>query len=295
MLVVVAVGHDVLRPGGDAVDAPEEQAAVDEAAGALAALAEEHHLVLACGWGSHAGVPPLGDIVGGGVPTYPLEVLDSEAERSAAHRFEQAVARRLPPDRLATVVARVVVDADDPAFVRPATPVGPLFDFPEAERLARAHGWVTRPDGGGVGWRRVVASPAPRAIAELATFRILVDGGATVLWPVHAALPVVRTPPGTLRWVEAVVGADLAAARLASDLDADALLVLESDGPAGDTPGVGAVREDAVRAFVTNGGWLGAIVPPADASAVLSGGAAPMAWGPGAGAGAGPAVPVGRP
>jgi carbamate kinase len=109
MLVVVAVGNDVLRPAGEDVAAPEQQAAADEVAGAPAALAAQHHLVLACGWGSHAGLPSLDDIAGGGVPTYPLEVLDSEAECSAAHRFEQEVARRLPPDRLATVVvARVV-------------------------------------------------------------------------------------------------------------------------------------------------------------------------------------------
>ncbi|HKE74095.1 MAG TPA: hypothetical protein VKB57_10805 [Acidimicrobiales bacterium] len=270
MLVVVAVGLDVVAPAG-------------EAAGTLAALAAEHHLVLACGWGSHAGVPSLDDVAGGGVPTYPLDVLDTEAERSAADRFERAVARRLPPDRLATVVGRTVVDAGDPAFARPRTPVGPLFDFPEAERLARAHGWATGPDGGGVGWRRVVASPRPRAIAELSTFRILVDAGVTVLWPVHAALPVVRTPAGPLRGVQAVVDADLAAARLACDLDADALLLLAGEGPAGDTPGTRAARAEAVRGFVAGGGWLGAVTPLADAASALRGGPATTpstAWAP---------------
>jgi carbamate kinase len=65
----------------------------------------------------------------------------------------------------------------------------PLFDFPEAERLARAHGWAIAPDRGGVGWRHVVPSPEPQAVAELGTFRILIDGGVSVLWPVHADFP----------------------------------------------------------------------------------------------------------
>ena len=186
-------------------------------------------------------------------------------------------------DRLARVVTRVVVDADDPVFVHPSTPVGPLFDFPEAERLARAHGWAIAPDRGGVGWRHVVPSPEPQAVAELGTFRILVDGGVTVLWPVHAALPVVRTPVGALRQVEAAVNADRAAARLAVDLDADALLLVSAtDGP--DRPSdPSEARIDVVREFTDRGGWLGAIVPLTDAAAVLRGEPVAAVWGPGAG------------
>jgi carbamate kinase len=108
MLVVVALGGEVVRSRVEAIRT-------------LAGLAAEHHMVLACGWGADAALASLHDSVGPGVPTYPLEVLDSEAERAAGHRFEQALARCLPADRLARVVTRVVVDADDPAFVHPST------------------------------------------------------------------------------------------------------------------------------------------------------------------------------
>ena len=283
MLVVVAMGGDVLRPRGEAVAPSKQEALADEAARALAALAVEHHVVLAYAWGRHAALDSLHDSVGAGVPTYPLEVLDSEAEHAAGHLFEQAIARRLPTDRLATVVTRIVVDADDPAFAHPATPVGPLFDFPEAERLARAHGWAIAPDREGVGWRHVVASPRPRAIAELGTFRILVDGGVTVLWPVHAALPVARTPVGTVRRVEAAVDTDLAAAQLAAELDADALLLVSPADARGEPAGAFPARVDAVRGFIDQGGWLGAIAPAPEAAAVLRGGRATTVWGPGAG------------
>jgi carbamate kinase len=256
----------------------------DGAARDVARLAIEHHVVLACGWAPDAALESLHDSVGAGVPTYPLEALDCEAERAADHRFEQAIAGCLPADRLAAVVARVVVDADDPAFAHPATPIGPLFDFPEAERLARAHGWAIAPDGDGAGWRHVVASPRPQEVAELATFRILVDGGVTVLWPVHAALPVVRTPVGPLRRVEAAVDADLAAARLAVDLDADALLLVSPIDPGDDPRGASEARIAAVRGFVDQGGWIGAIAPLSDAAAVLRGERGAMVWGPGAGA-----------
>jgi carbamate kinase len=285
MLIVVSLGGDVLRPRGEAVAALKPEAMSDHAAQALAALAVEHHLVLACAWGPLAGLESLHDTVGAGVPTYPLEVLDREAEHAAGHLFEQAIARRLPADRLATLVARIVVDADDPALDHPATPVGPLFDFPEAERLARAHGWAIAPDREGVGWRHVVASPRPRAIAELGTFRILVDGGVTVLWPVHATLPVVRTPVGGVRRVEAAVDSDLAAARLAADLDADALLLVSPADARDETAGASPARVDAVRGFIDQGGWLGAIAPLSDVAPVLRGEPAATAtvWGQGAG------------
>jgi carbamate kinase len=284
MLVVVALGGDVVRPRADGAAPPEQEAMIHRAARALARLAVEHHVVLACAWASNAALESLHDSVGAGVPTYPLEVLDCEAERDAGHRFEQAIAGCMPADRLATVVARIVVDADDPAFAHPATPVGPRFDFPEAERLARAHGWAIAPDRDGAGWRHVVASPRPQAIAELGTVRILVDEGVTVLWPVHAVPPMARTPGGGDCQVEAAVDPDLAAVRLAVDLDADALLLVSRGDTRDDPAGACDVRTAAVRYFIDHGGWLGAVAPLCDLAAVLRGERAAIVWGPGAGA-----------
>jgi carbamate kinase len=283
MLVVVALGGDVVRPRAGAAAPPEREAIIDDAARALAALAVEHHVVLACGSGPDVALGSLDDGVGAGVPIHPLEALDNEAEHAAGDRLEHAVARHLPADRLATVVARIVVDADDPAFAHPATPVGHLFDSPEAERLMRVHGWAVAPDPGGLGWRHVVASPRPQAIAELATIRILVDAGAAVLWPVHASLPVVQTAMGAVRRVEAAVDTDQAAARLAVDLDADALVLVSPDD-ARHAVAASDTRIELVRGFVDQGGWLGAIAPLPAVAAVLRGEPAGLVWGRGAGA-----------
>jgi carbamate kinase len=56
------------------------------------------------------------------MPSYPLEVLDHHAEEAAAQLLEQALVRRLPGDRLAAVLTRIVLDGDDPAFARPSRP-----------------------------------------------------------------------------------------------------------------------------------------------------------------------------
>ena len=63
----------------------------------------------------------------------------------------------------------MLVDRDDPAFRRPTKPIGPQYERREAERLRAERGWAIAPDG--EGYRRVVSSPEPRGIVELATIR----------------------------------------------------------------------------------------------------------------------------
>jgi carbamate kinase len=258
MLVVAAVGCDLLRRQGK------------DLARTLAELADEHHLVLALGSCSSLGRPFPDEMPVGGVPSYPLEVFEDEMDDSVGLRFERGLAAWLPDGRVATMLTRVTVDGDDPAFTCPTTPVGPLLDFPDAERLARAHGWAIAPDSMRSGWRRVVASPRPRSVVELATFRILVDAGVTVIWPVYAAIPVMRTPVGRLCRVEAAIEGDVMAALLAVELDADALLLLTDPDDAGG-PGDAVAAPAAVHRFVEQGGWLGSVVPFPDAPGALRG------------------------
>jgi carbamate kinase len=71
-----------------------------------------------------------------------------------------------------------------------------------------------------------VPSPEPREILELAAIRLLVEAGVTVVCAGGGGIPVARSPAGELRGLEAVVDKDLAAALLARELGADALLLL---------------------------------------------------------------------
>ncbi len=119
----------------------------------------------------------------------------------------------------------------------------------------------------------------PRSIVELRTFRILVDSGVTVLCPGDACIPVERTPTGALRAVGAFMDGDVVAGRLATELDADALLLLTggdaNGGPAGGT----GPRIEALREFVGAGGWLGAVGPLFAAAEMLRSRAGVVEWG----------------
>jgi carbamate kinase len=292
MLVVMALDGATLVEPGRRNGVAGRRLAVQRAARVVVEVATEHHVVLTYGRGPQAGLLALQALTCAEVAAYPLEVPGAETEDTAGHLLEQELGRLLPADRLATLMTRVVVDPDDAAFAYPTEPVGPLYDSIGAERLAHRPGWsVAR---AGVGWRRVVPSPLPRSIIELPTLRILVDRGVTVICPGGGGIPVLATPPGPPRSVEAVVDPYLAAARLAIDLDADALLLLTDLDVVHPDAGTGqarplrdttvdelrtltpsdpslAARIEAICSFVEHGGWLGAIGSLPSAAAILRG------------------------
>ena len=78
----------------------------------------------------------------------------------------------------------------------------------------------------GRGYRRVVPSPAPVAIAEIYAVKTLINAGALVICAGGGGVPVVRDEAGDLHGVSAVIDKDLGAALLAQKLDADRLLIL---------------------------------------------------------------------
>ena len=126
---------------------------------------------------------------------------------------------------VATVLTQVVVEPTDPAFDRPTKPIGPTYaDRGAAGAAAARSRWAIARDG--EAWRRVVASPEPRAIVELEPIRLLLAAGVIVICAGGGGVPVVRAPDGSLAGIEAVVDKDLTAALLATELRADALLLL---------------------------------------------------------------------
>ena len=222
-LVLVALGGNALLRRGELPAAELQRHRVEEAADAIAALANENDVVVTHGNGPQVGLLALQSAAVPGVPPYPLDVLGAESEGMIGYLLEQALGNRLPGRPVATLLTQVVVDAGDPAFGSPTKPIGALYDEDTARRLARERGWSVAPEG--AGWRRVVPSPEPLDVVELTTIRLLVDAGVVVVCAGGGGIPVVRTE-GWLRGIEAVIDKDLAAAFLGRVLEADALLLL---------------------------------------------------------------------
>jgi carbamate kinase len=292
MLVVVALGGNALLRRGEAQDAATMRRNAATAAGAIAALVDAgHRVVVTHGNGPQVGLLALQAAAYGDVEPYPLDILDAESEGMIGYVLDQELLNRVPGTDVVTILTQIAVDPDDPAFGRPVKPIGPVYPAGAADDLARKRGWTLAADGDGV--RRVVPSPAPVRIIELPTIRLLVRSGVLVVCSGGGGIAVVAGPCG-LEGVEGVIDKDAAAALLAGDLDADALLLLtDVDGvyDGWGTPdqrrvdkasppwlrarafaaGSMGPKVAAACAFVDNGGAVAAIGRLADAVEVLAG------------------------
>jgi carbamate kinase len=289
--VVVALGGNALVRRSEHADARTQRRNVAVAVRAIAELAGEHDVVVTHGNGPQIGLLALQGEAYAGERPYPLDVLGAESEGMVGYLLDQELTNDLSGRPVATLLTQVLVDRDDPAFASPTKPIGPVYDERVARELASERGWSIAPEGNR--YRRVVPSPEPRAIVELPTIRLLVEAGVLVVCVGGGGIPVVEAE-GRLHGVEAVIDKDLAAALLATGLDADALLLLtdvaavEADWG---TPRARPLREasvvelgeisfatgsmgpkvEAARRFAHRTGGLAAIGALGDAAAILRG------------------------
>jgi carbamate kinase len=218
--VVVALGGNALGGG----TAAEQLAALRETCAAMTPLVREGDVVVTHGNGPQVGnellrqeraadeVPPL--------PLY-LAVAQTQAEIGAMIETELAGAVGRP---VACLLTHVHVAADDRAFERPTKPIGPFYSEEQARALEQERGWQLVEDAGR-GYRRVVPSPQPLEIVELASIRALLAAGAIAVACGGGGIPVVSRN-GYLKGVDAVIDKDRASALLAERLDAERLVIL---------------------------------------------------------------------
>ncbi|QNM97884.1 carbamate kinase [Chitinimonas koreensis] len=225
MKVVVALGGNALLRRGQVLSAQNQVENIRRVAAQLARVAAQHTLVLTHGNGPQVGLLALQSAAAAPLPAYPMDVLGAESEGMIGYLLEQELTNALPAGRaVATLLTRVEVDPDDPAFAEPTKPIGPVYAREEAERVSAGCGWRFAPDGAGL--RRVVASPRPRRILGLDPIRWLLERGAIVIAAGGGGIPVARGADGAgLHGVEAVIDKDLCSALLAQALGADCLVI----------------------------------------------------------------------
>ena len=225
MSTVVALGGNALMRPGERGTAAEQLANLRRAVTALQPLLAEPGLVITHGNGPQVGNELLRqERAAEEAPALPLwlAVAQTQAEIGAllAAELRPALAER----ETACVLTHVRVAADDPAFDRPTKPIGPFYSAEQAERLERDRGWALAADANR-GHRRVVPSPAPLEIVELAAIRQLAGAGMVTIACGGGGIPVVRRG-GRLSGVDAVIDKDRASALLARELEAKRLIII---------------------------------------------------------------------
>ncbi len=223
-IVVAALGGNALLRRGEPLDQATQQRNIEVAVRSLAELARRCRLVVTHGNGPQVGLLALTQEASRDARPYSLDVLGSETQGMIGYLLEEALREELPGREIATLLTQVLVDRGDPAFARPTKPIGPTYTEEEAKRLAAKRGWQVAADG--EAFRRVVASPEPQRILELAAVRLLVEHDVLVICGGGGGIPIVTDAAGATYGVEAVIDKDLTASLLARDLDASALLLL---------------------------------------------------------------------
>jgi len=208
------------------------------------------------GWNvivGHGNGPQVGfvlrrsELARGELHEVPLDVCGADTQGAIgyalAQNLQNELRRRGVSRPVAAVVTQCEVDRDDPAFGQPSKPIGSFLTQEEAERRRDADGWAVVEDANR-GWRRVVASPRPLRIVELAAIRTLVDAGVVVIAVGGGGIPVVADERGDLAGAAAVIDKDLACSLLAQNLGADLFLIAT------------AVQQVALRYGTPEQAWL---------------------------------------
>jgi len=232
---LIALGGNAMTgPGGSATPLDQDTAvaaAMEHVADLVKAGVD---VVLTHGNGPQVGnLLVKNELAAAVVPPVPLDWCGAQTQGTIGFlimdALDRALAQRGVDRSVATLVTRTRVDGADPGFARPTKPIGRYLPAEEAAPLIE-HG-QTWEDRGARGWRRVVASPDPLEILDVPAIRVLSNAGYVVVAAGGGGIPVVRDDDGGLRGVEAVIDKDLAAALLAIQLDAHALMLL-TDVPA---------------------------------------------------------------
>jgi carbamate kinase len=135
-----------------------------------------------------------------------------------ATRLDSVLTRRGRHEQVATILTRVQVDPDDPAFAHPTKPIGPLID--DLDSIPKS--WEVGVTAAGP--RRIVASPLPQSILDADAINALLEAGAVVLCAGGGGIPVVSGKSG-IEGVEAVIDKDRVSSLIAQSIGAKLLLV----------------------------------------------------------------------
>ncbi len=227
---VIAIGGNALSPAGERSTIADQFRHTRESLGPIVDLALDGWRVVVV----HGNGPQVGDELvrnekaRSEVSPLPLGVLVAGTAGWIGYMLQQSLENALRKAGnmrdVVTVLTQVQVAADDPALKDPKKFIGHGLSVARAREL-RSEGHPVKKDAKGH-FRRVVGSPMPLAIHEIATIRALIERDTLVIACGGGGIPVYRDPLLGLEGVDAVVDKDLAAAVLARDLGAELFLIL---------------------------------------------------------------------
>ncbi len=206
----------VLGVGGNALTLATDEGGIDEQLAHAQGVGTAVVGLLERGWRlllTHGNGPQVGlgmrraRLARATDPSLPAERLDecvAETQGSIAYALMTAIGDAMlaanQHEKITSVVTRVLVSIEDPAFANPTKPID-----------LGAH-------------RDLVPSPKPLRVLDLEAVGTLLDAGHIVVAGGGGGIPVVHDAMARYRGVAAVIDKDYTSALLATELDADLLV-----------------------------------------------------------------------
>ena len=226
--VVVALGHEAL---GSTI--LEQLDAVKHTAKALADLVEaDYQLTITHSNGPqvsmiHKAMTELRRIYIDYTPA-PMCVCSAMSQGYVGYDIQNSLKSELLSRGISkpvsTILTQVTVDPYDEAFYEPKKAIGRYMSKEDADIEVNKGNYVTHE---AEVYRRVVAAPQPIDIVEIEAIKTLADADQVVIACGGGGIPVIEQQH-ILKGASAVIEKDCIAGKLASDLQADELLILTS-------------------------------------------------------------------
>lgn len=227
---VIAIGGNSLISAKGRESLEDQHMAVFETTKHIADIIESGYQVVV----THGNGPQVGfilarsDLAAHEIHRISLVIAVADTQGAIGYEIQQnldnEMARRGQKSRTVSLVTQVLVDKDDPGFADPAKFIGGFYEESDLPEIRKNHpGWIIKADSNR-GYRRVVASPRPKAIVELEAVESMIQAGFNVVTVGGGGIPVIERD-GLLEGVPAVIDKDLATCLLAEELKADLLII----------------------------------------------------------------------
>lgn len=227
--VVVALGHRALG-----TTLPEQMEAVKRSAVTIADLIEAGYQVAI----THSNAPQIGMIhtaMNEFAKTHedytaaPMSVCSAMSQGYIGYDLQNSIREELLNRGIfrtvSTVLTQVIVDPYDEAFYTPTKVLGRYMNAEEASVERKKGNYVVEEPG--KGFRRIVSAPNPVSIVEIDAVKALLDADQIVIACGGGGIPVLAQDHH-LKGASAVIEKDLAAGKMAEEIDADELIILTS-------------------------------------------------------------------
>jgi carbamate kinase len=279
-LALIAIGGNSLIKNQKHKTVQDQYNAICETAAHVADIVEQGFTVIL----THGNGPQVGFILRrselaheiSGMHIVPLVSCVADTQGAIGYQLQQALGnefhKRGVGRQAVTVVTQVEVDREDPAFSNPTKPIGSFFSEDQIEKVREKHSDWHMVFDAGRGYRRVVPSPAPKAIIEIGILEYLLGKGFCVIGAGGGGIPVFKNKRGEYEGVDAVIDKDSASSLLASQLHADLFIISTSIekvylnfGKPDETP-LDSINAKQARAYVSEGHFApGSMLPKIEA------------------------------